>query len=228
MVYEPGAREVPGNPIGSPHDSFDMRCTRFREAISARLDGEDPGLPTEAIDAHLAECPPCRSWASAAASPALRAVASPGDPVAVDPALLAQLVRPTAAAEPAHRWLISTIEWRMMLAVIALAQVVLAWPGVFLDDGHASIHLAHELTAWDMGLAVGFLFVAWRPARAWGMLPLVAVLVAAMVVTSGVDLGSGHALLGREAVHTLALAGLGCLWALARRAPRPSVVVRMA
>jgi predicted anti-sigma-YlaC factor YlaD len=205
-----------------------MRCTRFREAVSARIDGEDPGLPAGEIDAHLAVCPDCRSWAGAAASPVLRAVGPPGDPVAIDPAVLARLVRPAGTAEPATARLISTLEWRIVLAVIGLAQVVLAWPGVFLDGGHASIHLAHELTGWDMGLAAGFLVVAWRPARAWGMLPLVAVLVAAMLVTSALDLVSGHALLGREAVHALALAGLGCVWALARRAPRPSVVVRMA
>jgi predicted anti-sigma-YlaC factor YlaD len=204
-----------------------MRCTRFREAISARIDGEDPGLAAGELDAHLAECPDCRSWATAAASPALGAMASPGDPVPLAPAILAQLVGPATVAEPARRGLISPVEWRLLLALVGVTQVVLAWPGVFLHDGHASIHLAHELTAWDMGLAVGFLFVAWRPARAWGMLPLVAVLVAAMVVTSGVDLASGHALLGREAVHALALAGLGCLWALARRAPRPSLVVRV-
>ncbi|MGH9227288.1 MAG: zf-HC2 domain-containing protein [Acidimicrobiales bacterium] len=205
-----------------------MRCTRFREAISARIDGEDPGLPPGEIDAHLTGCPDCRSWARAATSPALSALASHGDPVALAPALLAQLVPPAPAPEPARPGLISTVEWRVVLAVIGLAQVALAWPGVFLDGGHASIHLAHELTGWDMGLAAGFLVVAWRPARAWGMLPLVVVLVAAIVVTSGVDLASGHALLGREVVHALALAGLGCLWALARRAPRPSVVVRVA
>jgi predicted anti-sigma-YlaC factor YlaD len=205
-----------------------MRCTRFREAVSARIDGEDPGLPTAEIDAHLAECPGCRAWADAAASPALRSVASPADPPTIAPALLARLVPPNAGAAPAHRGLLSTLEWRVVLAIIGLAQIVLAWPGGFLDGGHASIHLAHELTAWDMGLAAGFLVVAWRPARAWGMLPLVGVLVAAMVVTSGVDLASGHALLGRETVHVLALAGLGCVWALARRAPRSSVVVRVA
>jgi predicted anti-sigma-YlaC factor YlaD len=227
-MYGRNAREVPGNRIALPHDCSHMRCIRFREAISARIDGEDPGLTTEEIDAHVAQCADCRSWAGAAASPALRALASPDDPVAIDPALLARFVRPTVAPEPARVGLISTVEWRVMLAVIALAQVGLTWPGGLLDGGHASIHLSHELTAWDMGLAVGFLVVAWRPARAWGMLPLVAVLVAAMVVTSGVDLASGHALLGREAVHALALAGLGCVWALARRAPRPSVVVRLA
>lgn len=210
-----------------PYDCYGMRCTRFREAISARIDGEDPGLPAEEIDAHLAGCPECRSWATAATSPALGAAASPGDPVAIDPALLARLVAPAATAGTNRSGLMSTVEWRTVLAVIGLAQLVLAWPGGFLEGGHASIHLSHELTGWDMGLAVGLLVVAWRPARAWGMLPLVAVLVAAMVVTSGVDLVSGHALLGREAVHALALAGLGCVWALARRVPRPSVVVRV-
>jgi hypothetical protein len=39
---------------------------------------------------------------------------------------------------------------------------------------------------------------------------------------------AGHALLGREAVHVLELAGVGVLWVLARRAPRPSIVVRLA
>jgi len=82
MVYGRGTREVPGNRIGSPHDYSHMRCTRFREAISARLDGEDPGLPTEQLDAHLAGCPDCRSWAGAASSPALRALAATEDPVA--------------------------------------------------------------------------------------------------------------------------------------------------
>jgi hypothetical protein len=42
------------------------------------------------------------------------------------------------------------------------------------------------------------------------------------------DTLSGHALLGRELVHVLELAGLGVVWVLARRAPRPSVVVRLA
>ena len=31
-----------------------MECDRFREAVSARIDGEDPGLPDGALEAHLA------------------------------------------------------------------------------------------------------------------------------------------------------------------------------
>ena len=39
-----------------------MQCDRLREAISARIDGEDPGLPDGALDAHLGFCAGCRAW----------------------------------------------------------------------------------------------------------------------------------------------------------------------
>lgn len=43
-----------------------MDCDRAREAISARIDGEDPGLPDDAVDAHLTRCAACQSWRQAA------------------------------------------------------------------------------------------------------------------------------------------------------------------
>ncbi len=39
-----------------------MRCDRIREALSARIDGEDPGLPDGECDAHLGGCADCRAW----------------------------------------------------------------------------------------------------------------------------------------------------------------------
>jgi predicted anti-sigma-YlaC factor YlaD len=39
-----------------------MECDMAREAISARIDGEDPGLPQDAVEAHLADCAACRGW----------------------------------------------------------------------------------------------------------------------------------------------------------------------
>ena len=202
-----------------------MRCSTIREAVSARLDGEDPGLPTDDIEAHLGTCHDCRTWVLAAGALAGVVTRAPRDGVPLDPALLASL---TAPPDEAATGLLRTREWRVVLGLIAAVQMVVSWPGVLLHDGHASVHLAHELTAWDIGLAVGFLVAALMPARAWGMLPLAAVLVAFMTGTSGLDVVSGHALLGREAVHVLELAGLGALWVLARRVPRPSVVVRLA
>lgn len=202
-----------------------MRCSDIREAVSARLDGEDSGLPPADIDAHLATCADCRTWVVGAEALGRAAERAPTDHPALDPALLAAL---TAPPDRARTGLLGTGEWRVVLGLIAVAQVVVAWPGVLLHDGHASVHLAHELTAWDMGLAVGFLVAALLPARAWGMLPLAAVLVACMAGTSAADTLSGHALLGRELVHLLEVAGLGVLWVLSRRMPRPAVIVRLA
>ena len=41
------------------------RCeqpTRWRPALSALLDGEDPPMPRVELDAHLAACPECAEW----------------------------------------------------------------------------------------------------------------------------------------------------------------------
>jgi predicted anti-sigma-YlaC factor YlaD len=106
-------------------------------------------------------------------------------------------------------------------------QLVIVWPGAFLDDWHAAAHIANELTSWDLGLAVGFLLVAWLPSRAWGALPVIAVMVALLTWTSVADLVTGRAEPTREAVHALQVAGLGCVWALSRCLPRSSVVLRI-
>ncbi len=202
-----------------------MRCSTCREALSARLDGEDTGVSAGEIDDHLNSCADCAAWGNEAAALAPAVRHAPRDHVALSPALLASL---TVPPDPDRRGLLSTYEWRVALAMIAVAQIIVSWPGVFLHDGHASVHFAHELTAWDMALAAGFLAAVLWPARAWGMLPMVGVLVAAMVAVSALDALSGNALLGREFVHLLEVAGLGCLWVLSRRAPRPTVVVRLA
>ena len=45
-----------------------MDCDALREALSARLDGEDPGVDDAALDAHVAGCRACRAWAEDAAA----------------------------------------------------------------------------------------------------------------------------------------------------------------
>jgi predicted anti-sigma-YlaC factor YlaD len=204
--YRQLTRMPAGNQTAASGDFVPMRCSRFREALSARLDGEDPAVPETRIDGHLATCPDCRRWAAAAG-------------------LLAALLE---EGRPGRTPLVSVREWRIALATIAAVQLlVTAWPGL-LSGGHASAHLAHMLTSWNLGLAIGFLFLAWQPSRAWGSLPLVALLVACLMGASVLDLFSGDPLLGRGSVHLLELAGLGCLWMLARRMPRSSVVLRLA
>lgn len=189
------------------------RCDGYREALSARLDGEEPGVPTAQLDGHLDRCPGCRRWAAAAGGLAGRS----------------ELSR-TGAAPPSEAGSPSParhlLAWRAALAALAAGQLVTAWAGL-LGGGTHTGHATRELTSWDLGLAAGFLLLAWLPSRAWGALPVVAVIVALLASTSAADLVAGRADLGREWVHGLQVAGLGCLWVLARRAPRPPVVVRL-
>ena len=181
-------------------------------------------MPAARLESHLAGCGECRAWAMAAGSVGRQLGEAPTQPD-LRPEVLATLLQ--GASEP-RRALLSLGEWRVVLALVAVVQLIVAWPGVLASDGHATGHMAHELTTWDVGLAVGFLVLAVLPSRAWGALPLAAVMVVALVGTSVADLLSGHALLGREAVHALEVAGLGCVWVLARRVPRSSVVLRLA
>jgi hypothetical protein len=58
--------------------------------------------------------------------------------------------------------------------------------------------------------------VGWRPARAYGMLPLVAALVGCLAITTGVDLVRGTATLLNESAHLLDLMGLASVWELSR------------
>src|SRR4029450_2394161 len=181
--HPPGRQTYPvpsrGNYSRRSDDYLLMQCSTYRAAISARLDGEDIGLPAEVLDAHLAGCGDCQAWAAAADALAGAVARAPRSDVPLDPALLAALVSPPEP-RPAPPGPPSTGEWRVVLGVIAVALFVVSWPGAFLTEGHASVHIAHQLTAWDMGLAAGFLVAALFPARAWGMLPLAGVLGACM------------------------------------------------
>lgn len=195
-----------------------MECTQFRDALSARLDGEDPGLPAEALDTHLAGCAGCRAWEEAAVSLARRARLAPvGDERDVD-LDLAAAVMARVGAPPRARW----AREQVVLLVLALAQLALAIPDLVVS-GH--VHAAREVGALEVSLALGFLIAAARPARAWGMAPLVVTVVAGLLATSAFDVIEGQADVARESAHLLAAAGSACLWSLARR-PAPSLRLR--
>jgi predicted anti-sigma-YlaC factor YlaD len=95
--------------------------------------------------------------------------------------------------------------------------MILALPVLlFGREAGASVHIAREIGSFDFALAVGFLFVGWRPVRALGMLPLVAALVGSLGVTTAIDLIRGTATAVNESAHLLDLVGLAAVWELAR------------
>jgi predicted anti-sigma-YlaC factor YlaD len=195
-----------------------MDCTSYREAISARLDGEATGLPPAVVDAHLATCPGCRAWADAALRVTRAARVVPADPVpdltvAIMSSLRAQADkaaprRPTEMASP-----VSVA--RFGLFMVAVLQLCTAVPALLGDDAGAPVHIAHEQGSWALALAVGLLVVVWRPSRASAMLPLVAALVVGLGLTMALDIAAGRTQAAVEAPHGLAFLGLGLLWLMA-------------
>jgi predicted anti-sigma-YlaC factor YlaD len=202
-----------------------VECERAREAISALVDGEDPGVLRAAVDAHVDRCPACRAWHDDVTALARMTRVAPADPVPdLTAAIMAAAASPALSATiPAH----GAGNWpkaagrgarhaRLALTFVGLFQLGLALPALlFGADVAASLHVAHELASWEVALGVGFLVAAARPARAYGMVPLVAVLVACLLSTTALDVVDGHAG-AAESLHAVELLGLAFLWSLAR------------
>jgi predicted anti-sigma-YlaC factor YlaD len=111
---------------------------------------------------------------------------------------------------------------RWALGIVAVLKLFL--DAQQLLTGQVIFHAPRELISFDIALAVGFLSAAWRPVRAYGMLPLVAALVILLVTTPGLHppvASGGYSGLLSESTHILQLAGFGFVWVLARTTPRP-------
>ena len=191
-----------------------MDCENYRLGISARLDGEDAGVDDATLAWHLASCEVCRRFESEAISLA-RAVRVPANETAPDlaPAIMAAIN--TERVSKSRRF--DPQPLRAGLIALAVVQMFLALPVLlFGRDADAPVHIARELGSFDFALAVGFFFVGWRPARAFGMLPLVAALVGCLAVATTVDLVRGTATLLDESAHLLHLMGLAGVWRLSR------------
>lgn len=190
--------------------------------MSARLDGEDPGVADDVVDAHLASCADCRRFAEGGALVRRRMAVRPADavPDLTRPILeaaerarrLPAVARSASPAPVAAHWT------RWALLAVALTQLAIAIPPMLLGhDAGAPVHLARELGAWDLALAAALLLVVARPERAVGLVPFAGALALAMVLGAVIDVASGRASLLAESQHLLELVGLVLLWVTARR-----------
>jgi predicted anti-sigma-YlaC factor YlaD len=190
-------------------------CDQYREALSAELDGEPTGVPEDALSGHLSECSDCRGWFGQAAriTRLVRmapAVATPD----LAPAVLAALPTPG----PVRRRVLAAA--RAALVAVAVLQALLAWSGALTGhDDMASGHVAHEVGAWNLALAVAFLAAATRPRSADALIAPVGVFVAVLAVVAAADAAGGDLALGRLLGHLLVATGLGLLVTVGRTAP---------
>ena len=198
-----------------------MRCDTIREALSARIDGEDPGIDGEVLDVHLRTCRACERWTEELTALHRMVRVREAEPV---PDLTTAILASAPSPEPAVPWPaepVSVARWALF--AVGLTQLVLAGPALLLgQDPGATVHVARELGAFDVALAVGLLVAAWQPERAWGLLPLAAALALVIGVTAAVDVVQGRAGSLGEVHHLLELAGLAFLWRVAHdEHPRP-------
>lgn len=202
-----------------------MDCDQARSAISALTDAEDPGVVPEALHEHLDSCKACVAWQEAlfAQPPIVEMGPDPDDNVL--PGLLRSLTN-ERAAQAERRARRALAPWRVGLVLVAVVQPALVLPSLLAGHWVDHAHDARELGSWHLALAVGFLFAAIRPARAWGMLPLVAALVAGLLVTAGIDVAESRVGLAQELAHVVDVSGVACLWALSVRVQRPVLRLR--
>ncbi len=183
-------------------------CDTIREALSARADGEAGSDDLALVDDHLSGCVSCRSFAVDMEHVDRMVRIRPAEPV---PSLVAAV---TARSRPARLgrggWIRPALAW---VAVVMLVQSIPAL--LFGRAAGTDPHLARHLGAFGAALAIGFAYAAWKPHRAFGLLPFTAALVATTTVSVVADLVTGSRTPLAELIHVTELAGLMLLWMVA-------------
>lgn len=207
-----------------------MQCTRWQEAISAQIDGEEPGVERRLLEAHVAGCAECRAFTATAERARRLARVQPAPDI---PDLSRRVAKAAALADRAASWSLV----RGILAVVAVQVIGFALrPLVWGSDGAAATHEARHIGAFSVAYGVGLLVVAVRPARARTMLPVAAVLAATLSITAIVDMANGEVPAIAEASHLPEIISVVLVWLLASPAgrrdrrpnstPRPSRMLR--
>lgn len=208
-----------------------MTCAIWREALSARLDGEEfavdwadaahtahssdlrPALSSAEVDAHLDSCEACRDWYEDAAFITRLARVDAGSPTlgGIPDSVLEATPRPTRAR------LANLL--RVVLALLGAGQILLAiaqLTGPMGTDDAALMHMTHEFTAWNAAIGASFLFIAWRRTRPAALLPLLTAFVGVLTVLSVDDIMHGEVSVGRLGTHALLIAGYVVVVAMSR------------
>lgn len=203
-------------------DDRDVGCEGFREALSARLDGEQEPVDPAQVDAHLAGCPACRHWFDQAAK-VTRLIRTAPAPAPVD-------VSESVLAAAPGRWRSRVaVTLRSLLATLGLAQLVLGLVqatalrpeqevhvhGTTVDGATAG-HLWHESAAWNVAVGAAFLWIASRRGRPVGILPILTVFIAMLALLSAADMVAGRVEPTRLASHLFVLTGYAIVLGLSR------------
>lgn len=187
-------------------------CADVRDALSAQLDGEDPGVAGSVIDDHLSACEECRAFGARIGTlhRSTRVTVAPPVPDLSAP-ILAAIARERDDTGDRRE-----LPLRLVLAALGMLQLALSLPALVLgEDAGLPVHTARHLGSFGVALAVGFLYVSWRPSRVSGLLPVMTALVACLVGSSIADMLGGTTPAVTESQHLAEIVGVAALWLLA-------------
>jgi predicted anti-sigma-YlaC factor YlaD len=202
-----------------------MACERWREMISAQLDGEDDPADRPLVDEHLAGCPECRQWLDRAATVNRLTRTNAAAPARdLSGAIL-------AAVPPPRRRLITAGRLYAALAAVGAVQLIsgLAQVGGGASGAHVHVgldatpgHLWHESAAWNVAIGAAFLFIALRRNQPSGLVPMLTAFVGMLLLLSVNDLSAGRVDATRLLSHGFVIAGYLLVVTLSRVAPAPA------
>ncbi|NUS73897.1 MAG: hypothetical protein HOQ05_10875 [Corynebacteriales bacterium] len=202
-------------------------CTHAREALSAQMDGAEPEHDPAA---HLATCRPCQAWHADAQRLNRLVRLRPIEVPDLTERILAAVHADPAIARQAQAIKGRRQTLRIALALSALVQLCLAIP--LLLGGHVSglpgmepidaARTSWEMASFEIAVAVGYLCVAAKPARAAALVPMAVVLSLCLLLVGVRDVATDPTSFAHNVGHVLVLVQAGLLVALARLTPQSS------
>ncbi|WP_051062617.1 zf-HC2 domain-containing protein [Ilumatobacter nonamiensis] len=195
-------------------DAEQLSCDTAHEILSARMDGEATAPEMKQLDHHLAGCPACEQLSAQFLQLDRRVRLRPA--VAVPDLRPAILSRARPAVLGRNGWRRPALAWVAFLLIAQNAAALVAG-----QMSGAEVHLARHLGAFGVALGVGLAFVAWRPHRAYGMLPFAGALLLTMLLSAGFDIAENGRSAVSEMSHLTELAGLALAWMIAGSPGRP-------
>jgi predicted anti-sigma-YlaC factor YlaD len=200
-----------------------MACERWRELVSAQLDGEDDPADRPRVEQHLAGCAGCREWLDRAAT--VNRLTRTGLVPEVPDLSAAILAALPAVPVRRRRWRLSAGLLYVALAVVGAVQLILGLAQVGGGASGAHVHtglnatpghLWHESAAWNVAVGAGFLFIALRRNRPTGLVPMLTAFVGMLLLLSVNDLSAARVDTARLVSHGFVILGYLLVVALSR------------
>jgi predicted anti-sigma-YlaC factor YlaD len=201
-----------------------MACERWREMLSAQLDGEDDPADRMRVEEHLDGCADCRQWLDRAATVNRLTRTGVGAPTPDLTAAILAAAGGRTGLSPKRPGRVAAALF-LALAGVGAVQLILGLAQVggsgTSDHVHGGLgatagHLWHESAAWNVAVGAGYLFIALRRSRPTGLMPMLTAFVGMLLVLSVNDLSAARVDGTRLVSHSFVIVGYVLIMALSR------------